>query len=84
MRQSGRCSKCGSINIIPDVRVMGRVEGSHQDVDLRVDANPAALFFNKATYTTLHACVCGACGFTEFYAAEPAVLMEAWRESQKG
>jgi hypothetical protein len=56
-------------------------DGSHKAVDMRVDADPAALLFKKASYTPLQACVCGSCGFTELYAANQAALMEAWRQS---
>jgi len=62
---------------------MGRTEGSHQPVDLRVDAHPNAVFLKKSSYAELIARVCGSCGYAEFFVEEPELLLEAWRTSQE-
>lgn len=70
-----KCTKCGSTSIVERVAVMV----SHHDdfVNLRIDAKPDALFFKAPAYSRLKAFVCAQCGFTEFYAEDPAPLAKA-------
>ncbi len=83
MRQSGKCPKCGSDDIVPHVMVADRNHtNGEQDLQLRVDARPDALFFTHAARSPLAAYVCAACGYTELYATRPLELREAHRESQ--
>ena len=79
MPDSHACPKCGSAQILP-ARV---ISGSDFDIRLRVDADPEAFLFKDAELCSIRALVCGACGFTEFYAAHPANLLEAWRRAQE-
>ena len=83
MPQSAPCVKCGSLDIIPGVRVMDRGDYDlERDLRLRVDGDRNALLFTGTERCTLEARVCGACGNAEFYATDPATLFEAWRRSR--
>ena len=80
MPLSAKCVKCGSTDVVPGVRVMG----THSvDLRVRVDADPHALLFKGTERSPLEARVCGRCGYTEFYATDPATLLQAWRHSRE-
>lgn len=83
MPQSATCVKCGSTDVL-SARVMDRSRnGFEYDLRIRVDADPDAFVFTGTERCPLEACVCGKCGYTEFYATDPANLLEAWRRSQE-
>jgi len=82
MNTKDQCAKCGHPELIPGVRVICKVEGSDQDVQLRFDCDPHAVFFKRAQRSVLTACICARCGFTEFFVNDPASLYSAYRESQ--
>jgi len=66
MKQSGKCPKCGSQNIVQNARpVLSRLV---TEVELAVYDKPEALLFKgeKERYE-LGAWICGGCGYTEFY-----------------
>lgn len=83
MRQ-GACPKCGSSELIKDVRIMDRGHGSHDAGDLSavVYSKPEAWIFKNKVRIDLSACVCGGCGYTELYASDPAALLAASREAE--
>jgi ribosomal protein S27AE len=83
MSTTRKCAKCGDSQVIPRVRVVCKVEGSNQDIKLRVDAHPEAMVFKQAERAVLTASICGKCGFTEFFVDEPRSLYEAYLESRK-
>jgi hypothetical protein len=62
---------------------MDRAQYGEYDLRVRVDADPDALLFREASRCPLEARVCGQCGYTEFYATDPATLFKAWRRSQE-
>ena len=83
MRQDGTCPKCESTDVIPDVRVLDRVEAadySASSLTAVIYDKPEALFFKGQHRSTFRAYVCGACGFTEFYVNEPQELLAAHRK----
>ena len=80
---SDRCAKCGNSQIIPGARVACNVQGGDQNVKLRIDSQPGALIFKQAQRSALRASICGKCGYTEFFADDPASLYTAYLESQK-
>ncbi len=85
MRQDGICPKCQSTDVIPDVKVLDRVEAadfSATSLTAVVYDNPEAMFFKGKHPATLRAYVCGACGFTEFYVDEPQELLAAHRRRE--
>lgn len=83
--RNGECPKCGSSEVIRDVRVMDRGHGSADAGDLSavVYANPQAWVFKNKVSVELSASVCGACGFTELYAVDPAAMLAAARAAER-
>lgn len=78
MTKREHCPKCGSSRVMSDVRI---VDGAlEEEVRAEVHRKPDAKLFKGAVRVSLKAHVCGECGFTELYAADPAQLFEA----QKG
>lgn len=78
MRQ-GPCPKCTSAEIVRDVRVIDRGEASLDagDLNVGIHTKPRAWLFKGTVTTSLSACVCAGCGYTELYAADPRALAEA-------
>jgi predicted nucleic-acid-binding Zn-ribbon protein len=66
MRQSGKCPKCGSQDIVANAKP--RLQEHVESVDLVVYDKPDALLFKgeKERYE-LAAWICKACGYTEWY-----------------
>jgi predicted nucleic-acid-binding Zn-ribbon protein len=78
MKKSGKCPKCESTNILCDVKAIDFGDSNSQlDLSLGVEGNPTARFFRQQHRSTLSAWVCGDCGFVEFYADDPRVLVDA-------
>ena len=81
MLKSGVCPHCQSHNVIPGVRIKDMREqtlcDSSSDLAVAVYDHPEALIFKGAHESTLHAWVCGTCGYTEFYADHPQKLRAA-------
>ncbi|HEU0264857.1 MAG TPA: hypothetical protein VFR01_03940 [Geobacterales bacterium] len=77
------CPKCTSQKILRNVQVVDR-NGEYQDMNLsvRVNRNPGALIFKGSITVDLTACICGACGYTEFYAVDPAKLWNAMEQNR--
>lgn len=75
-----KCPKCGYTERLEGLRVM---TGGESFSDLRVETyrKPGALVFKGAVSSNLKAEVCGVCGYTELYAAEPGALREAVKEA---
>jgi predicted nucleic-acid-binding Zn-ribbon protein len=74
MKQSHRCPKCQSTDIIGDVRPLDRTDDGTYTAQLATYRNPGAMLFRGAQKTPLRAWVCAECGFVEFYAEDPKVL----------
>lgn len=79
--RNGTCSKCGSSEIVRDVRIMdrGHVSADAGDLSAVVYGNPEAWVFKNKVRVELSACVCGACGYTELYAVDPRAMLAAAR-----
>jgi predicted nucleic-acid-binding Zn-ribbon protein len=69
-----KCAKCGAGKLIEDAYVTGYDDSG---ICVAVDEDPKN-FFKKTTISDLNIKVCGACGFVEFYAAEPEKLYQAY------
>ena len=82
----GPCPKCGSSEIVRDVRVMDRGDANMDagDLSVAVYVDPHAWVFKGKTTTGLSACVCAACGYAELYAADPQALAQAARTAAAG
>lgn len=76
--RKGKCPKCGSSSVIPDVSIF---DPSHimetRELNVAVAENPNAWVFKGEVKSSLKSVVCGSCGFTELYAADPAALLAA-------
>jgi len=78
------CPKCQSTEIIPNVRILDRLNATDfdaQDLTAVVYDNPGAFIFKGKHKSSLDACVCGRCGYTEFFARNPEELLLGHKES---
>ena len=67
--------------MIRGIRVVCRTDNGDQDIKLRIDGEPDALFFKQAHRSSLSASICGVCGFIEFFAEDPGELYSAYTQS---
>jgi predicted nucleic-acid-binding Zn-ribbon protein len=67
MRQSGKCPKCGSQNIVQNAKPVIFPHSTYE-LELAVYEKPEALLFKgeKERYT-LGAWICKGCGYSELY-----------------
>jgi hypothetical protein len=63
--------------------VVTDVRGGDVNLNLREDAKPSALVFKNSTRSVLHAFVCSACGYVEFYVDDPKDLYDAFIAAQQ-
>jgi hypothetical protein len=81
--KNGVCLKCDSLDIIQDWPM---VEHGHYNGELgltiKVAAKPQAFIFKGAVESDLRGWICGQCGYIEWYAAQPADLLAAYRKRQ--
>ena len=79
------CTRCGSHEVIPRVRVTDRDSGDmRQNLEVEVQRRPNAMFFKRPERSALSARVCGACGFTELYVDAPNALYSAYLQADAG
>ena len=76
MKSTGKCPKCGSVEIIGDAKAMDRdARGWHNErFTVASFGNPSAFIFKDKRTTTISAWVCGQCGYVELYADSPSSL----------
>lgn len=80
MTRQDQCPKCDSTRVIDDVQV---VDGTLQEsLKAQVHSRPQAKLFKGTVGVRMKARVCGACGFTELYADNPARLLEAHKQGR--
>lgn len=77
------CSKCGSEDVIPNVRILDKNQGSNTSLELVVEGNPAALIFKDPLSGQLLATICGRCGHAELRVNNPAELLAQYHLAQK-
>jgi predicted nucleic-acid-binding Zn-ribbon protein len=73
MKQSGRCPKCGSADIVADAKAI-YMKYAEADLSLATYRNPEAAIFRGKQTTTLSAWLCVGCGYVEIYADTPQKL----------
>ena len=79
----------GFIRMLPEKalkanRIFSRGHGDWKhNVQAIVEENPDAWLFKGEVRTSLKAWVCGACGYTELYAKNPAALLAAHRKQKE-
>jgi predicted nucleic-acid-binding Zn-ribbon protein len=71
MKASGKCPKCGGIEIAQDAMATDR---GHSELTVGKFGKPEALFFKQLQSTTVSAWVCLKCGFVEFHADDPGSI----------
>jgi predicted nucleic-acid-binding Zn-ribbon protein len=75
MKQTGKCPKCESTEIIADAKAIDRGDSDlHREMAIATFQNPEALIFKGKQETTVSAWVCATCGYVEFYADNPTIL----------
>jgi predicted nucleic-acid-binding Zn-ribbon protein len=78
MKRTNKCPKCGSGEVIADVKAIDRTRGplgsSQPELTVATFRKPDAVLLKGQQETTLSAWVCGECGFAEFYADSPKAL----------
>jgi len=75
MKQTGKCPKCGSRDIIADAKAIDRGDGNTQyEMSVATFQKPDALIFKGKQKTTVSAWVCAACSYVEFYADSPSTI----------
>ena len=80
--RSGTCPKCASNEILADVGVNSLGEGGPAgQIAFRLEETSG--FLKKSTRVEAKAWICGSCGYSELYAADPAKLVERWREGDR-
>ncbi len=78
-----KCPRCGSENIMPNLRIRDRYErGLGQDLEVEVQGNPGALIFKGAHRETLRATVCGECGNVGLSVENPKGLWETYSQRE--
>ena len=83
--QSNRCTKCGSGQVIANVRIPDYHShlGDKTDLVVEIYDNPDSLLFKGKHQGKLTARVCGQCGFAELFVSNPQKLWKIYRESVK-
>lgn len=80
----GRCPQCDSRRLVTDVQLQRRGGGVINSLmRLVAFAKPENWLFKGKAESELRACVCGDCGFTHFYAADPDALYDAYEKAQQ-
>ncbi|MEM7037917.1 MAG: hypothetical protein AAF570_13120 [Bacteroidota bacterium] len=82
MRHTGRCPKCQSDKIIPDVRIMDEGQYSNKNLRIKIDGGTEGEG-PKRMYMRLRAWICGNCGFAETYVRNQGELWEYWLQKGK-
>ena len=77
------CPKCRSAKVIPNVRILDHIYGGTVEPALEIQTRPHALMFKGGVARNLRAWVCGDCGYTELFVAEPHILWEAYQTTQQ-
>ena len=78
------CPKCGSADIIPDMLLHGSESiPPYVDILEPEPANRPFIWMPKNAQSQFKAHVCGACGYTEFYAVNFAELNEMYKKGFK-
>jgi predicted nucleic-acid-binding Zn-ribbon protein len=78
-----KCAKCGSKRIVPRARVLDQGEYSDGVLKAALDRNPEAWIFKGTVLSSLCACICADCGFTELYADHPEELYQVYQQTQE-
>lgn len=84
MANYGNCLKCGSDKIIPNARILSKMDYGYYSGDVHVEVykDPYAFLFKGAMQARLRAWICGDCGYVELYTERPGELYSVYRQSE--
>ena len=74
MKRTGKCPKCGSVDVYGDAVAIDRGPGGPDDLYLVSFLRWRFLSYKSGGGTPLSAWVCRDCGYVEFYADSPKQL----------
>ncbi len=75
MKQTGKCPKCGSEDIIADAKAIDRSHaGVQEEMAVATFRRPEALLFKEQQISNVSASERATCGYVEFYADTPAAI----------
>jgi hypothetical protein len=80
----GRCRRCGSLGLIPNLEVWTGMDIAPRPITLIYDPNPEKVFFKKRATSGLTAEVCKACGHAELLAVDWEDLAAAHDDASEG
>jgi hypothetical protein len=80
MSSERACPKCGSVEVIPHVRIVAQTHRGKTDLLVEVYEHPGALLFKGTHAGALTARICGMCGFAELFVSNPQELLAAYRK----
>ncbi|MCB0102405.1 MAG: hypothetical protein H6635_03130 [Anaerolineales bacterium] len=76
--KTGTCPKCGSNEILTNLALKGSDSVQpYVSVTEPEPPNRPFIWVPKFVQSAFHACICGTCGYTEFYAIKHQELNEA-------
>ena len=79
MNEPLQCPRCGSGKVVPRATIIDTADhGVAMPLRAVVARDPDTLLFKERVYTDLQARICGSCGFTEIYAAQPLAFYNAY------
>jgi DNA-directed RNA polymerase subunit RPC12/RpoP len=78
-----KCNNCGSIKIIPKVRVLDQGHYSDGVLSAAIDTKPEAVIFKGWIRTGIRADVCATCGHMDLFVDNPGELYKAYLRKQK-
>ncbi len=89
MKNTDRCPKCESLNVISDVRLalglakQGKMMAhTGQVANAIVYGDPEAMIMKKPISMPYRACICGECGFMETYLENPKEMFHHYMEHE--
>jgi len=80
MKEDSVCPKCGSNEVIPQVRIIDSSTTGQTDLKVEIQADPNARIFKEPHQDELAAWICGDCGYTELYVMNPKYLLSAHKK----
>jgi hypothetical protein len=78
-----RCAVCGSDEIIPDVPVLDRGDGSPGHLQVMICGDPDALIFKNRLFGTCTANICADCGHMQLHVKNSRELYNHYHRSRK-
>lgn len=81
--KNGVCPKCQAANVIPNVVLRDTFQTASELVGRLDEPAPDNFFQLRKQISVLRAWICGTCGYTEIYAADPTQLARAYDQGYR-